>query len=33
MSTKLGNKLKSIRLKRNLSQTEMANILGIQVKE
>lgn len=28
MSRKLGNKLKSIRLKRNLSQTEMANILG-----
>lgn len=28
MSKKLGNKLKSIRLKRNLSQTEMANILG-----
>ena len=28
MSRKLGNKLKSIRLKRNLSQTEMAHILG-----
>lgn len=28
MSRKLGSKLKSIRLKRNLSQTEMANILG-----
>ena len=28
MSRKPGSKLKSIRLKRNLSQTEMANILG-----
>lgn len=33
MSRKLGNKLKSIRLKRNLSQSEMANILTIPVKE
>ena len=28
MSRKLGNKIRSIRLKRNLSQTEMADILG-----
>lgn len=32
MSRKLGNKLKSIRLKRNLSQTEMAYILGYSSK-